>query len=634
MLKEKHPENLFIDLNQALSNSEARTLHAMEMNITQFRNVFFIFNRSSTRILEDEDLTNLNHWAVGAILESREVIFADPLYNAMPLNFLNFIDDFYKVKYGKRIKQKNCVNLSGRKNFPSQRDSSLCGLIALMIVVLLQSQTMVDFFKFNTFRVSLNQLDDLVKWPSSYKVYLRKVFITAYCENEISVNSFLSSEALEKIEKLLDFDKRDQAQYGASVEKGRQENFVEDPRKRRRKTKNMKAKEEVTPTKKRFFIFDEELLIDEGHESTKDEESAFLNRKKVLKQNTIKRTKLKESFIMEDCFEDTEEDKKEKPVNDPSLKPSEKKKEGKKEKPVNEPSLKPSERKKEDKKEKPVNDPSLKPNEKKKEDKKEKPVNDPSLKPSEKKKEGKKEKPVNEPSLEQNENKEHNFNPKDSRTGQNQLEIHEEEKLEKENIVLPNFTGMIVIKRKSKISNIKCQFKNSDSLVKIDGYSWKRLTAKNRKKVYKCTNENNGIGCSAVKTLKVPFDTKKRQDGLVEVHYLSCHSICKPPRTNLEEEDVSKSKLFENAGSGTSVNFEANEQDLFNTSNFFESSQENNQVENNENKIENELNKSTEKENSASRMDGTTNESVEDSFRSSHPKNVTRTWNFGSDSCR
>ena len=574
MLKEKHPENLFIDLNQALSNSEARTLHAMEMNITQFRNVFFIFNRSSTRILEDEDLTNLNHWAVGAILESREVIFADPLYNAMPLNFLNFIDDFYKVKYGKRIKQKNCVNLSGRKNFPSQRDSSLCGLIALMIVVLLQSQTMVDFFKFNTFRVSLNQLDDLVKWPSSYKVYLRKVFITAYCENEISVNSFLSSEALEKIEKLLDFDKRDQAQYGASVEKGRQENFVEDPRKRRRKTKNMKAKEEVTPTKKRFFIFDEELLIDEGHESTKDEESAFLNRKKVLKQNTIKRTKLKESFIMEDCFEDTEEDKKEKPVNDPSLKPSEKKKEGKKEK------------------------------------------------------------PVNEPSLEQNENKEHNFNPKDSRTGQNQLEIHEEEKLEKENIVLPNFTGMIVIKRKSKISNIKCQFKNSDSLVKIDGYSWKRLTAKNRKKVYKCTNENNGIGCSAVKTLKVPFDTKKRQDGLVEVHYLSCHSICKPPRTNLEEEDVSKSKLFENAGSGTSVNFEANEQDLFNTSNFFESSQENNQVENNENKIENELNKSTEKENSASRMDGTTNESVEDSFRSSHPKNVTRTWNFGSDSCR
>ena len=150
LLKDLNPDNDYIYLRQGLADPTARILHATEINIKRSKSIFFVFNRSEKFILEDNNLANLNHWAAVAFLSNGEVILADSIYNTIPQNFFQCFGDYYKIKYDKEIDAKCLTNLSGRKNFPSQRGSSICGLVTLMIVILLDNEKIVDLFKFNS----------------------------------------------------------------------------------------------------------------------------------------------------------------------------------------------------------------------------------------------------------------------------------------------------------------------------------------------------------------------------------------------------------------------------------------------------------------------------------------------------
>ena len=80
-------------------------------------------------------------------------------------------------------------------------------------------------------------------------------------------------------------------------------------------------------------------------------------------------------------------------------------------------------------------------------------------------------------------------------------------------IVSPNFVG-----------TIQMNFQNCDDkgrrnpVVDKDGYQWKKTTNKSRKTVYKCSALQEGIGCSAVKTIVKPLF------GKLTINYLAAHS--------------------------------------------------------------------------------------------------------------
>ena len=133
MLQETNPADCFIYLDQALSNQGI--LHAQELNLRAYNKIFFVINRSSSEIF-DLALSSDNHWAVGIICEDGYVFFGDTLYKNMPNNFLDVVNDYYTVKFGKSLNKDAIKNLSGNKNFPSQRDGNICGMTAIMVLIL------------------------------------------------------------------------------------------------------------------------------------------------------------------------------------------------------------------------------------------------------------------------------------------------------------------------------------------------------------------------------------------------------------------------------------------------------------------------------------------------------------------
>ena len=133
-MEEDNPQSRYVYLHQALSNQDQRILYAQEINVKGCEDVFFIFNRSLTQMF-DFELSSNNHWAIGIICSNGEVLFADALYKNTPANFNEVVGDYYQEKFGRKLKRSNLINLSGRKNFPTQRDGSLCGLIVLMILL-------------------------------------------------------------------------------------------------------------------------------------------------------------------------------------------------------------------------------------------------------------------------------------------------------------------------------------------------------------------------------------------------------------------------------------------------------------------------------------------------------------------
>jgi hypothetical protein len=153
-MQEDNPNSRYVYLHQALSNKQQRILHAQEINVKGSEDVYFIFNRSLEQMF-DVELRYNNHWAVGIIRSNGEVLFADALYKNPPANFTQVIGDYYTEKFGRKLKPSYLVNLSGMKNFPTQRDSSSCGLVAYMVLVLCHNEHIIEMFKFNGYRIQL-----------------------------------------------------------------------------------------------------------------------------------------------------------------------------------------------------------------------------------------------------------------------------------------------------------------------------------------------------------------------------------------------------------------------------------------------------------------------------------------------
>ena len=330
-LEEDNPNNRYMYLHQALFNQQQRKLYAQEINVKGSENIYFIFNRSLEQMF-DFELRDNNHWAVGIIRSDGEVLFADALYKNPPANFTQVIGDYYMEKFGRKLKPSYLVNLSGKKNFPTQRDSSSCGLIALMVLVLCQDELITEMFKFNGYRIHLDGLLDLVFEPSCYKSYLRIVFQTAYSEGSLSVASFISSEGLAKINRKMNFLMKDKAQFGKTPQA---EYCPKKPKSRSNRKGNQSQSEvdhaEVPSTQQEHCVPATSLLEEcspasdsletvgedieqrstkvnkrRQKEKRKEKKNEYKKKKKEKKVETSSETV---DIEIEDLFEDLEEDK-------------------------------------------------------------------------------------------------------------------------------------------------------------------------------------------------------------------------------------------------------------------------------------------------------------------------------------
>ena len=170
-----------------------------------------MYNRSSTELFDEQCLTNLNHWAVASILKSGEVLFIDSMYKNVPNNLLMVINDYYKVKNGRQMRE--IVNLAGQKNCPTQRDTTLCGLIALMMMVLLHHPLLTKMMMYTSYRWLIEDYTELIIFPSSFGQYLRRVFQTAYSVHDINIELFICKEGLNLLEVKDRFTTRDAQKF-------------------------------------------------------------------------------------------------------------------------------------------------------------------------------------------------------------------------------------------------------------------------------------------------------------------------------------------------------------------------------------------------------------------------------------
>ena len=198
LLQEQYPESKFIHLNQCLSKSRARVLHATEINIRNSTNVHFIFNRSQKKVFDDSALVNLgHHWAVASIMSSGRVFFGDGLYRNIPNNLKEVLNDYYKMKFNKIIEK--IENLSNKKSFPKQEDGHLCGFIAIMNLTILEDERVLEFFESNKSILKLDIKKFLIVSPSSYGIYLRQIIMSAYSEGAINRRMFITDECMDTI---------------------------------------------------------------------------------------------------------------------------------------------------------------------------------------------------------------------------------------------------------------------------------------------------------------------------------------------------------------------------------------------------------------------------------------------------
>ena len=193
MLQEEYPGSMFVHLNQCLAKSEARTLHASEINVKQSGNIHFIFIRCPKMLFDNSRLTNLSdHWAMASILSDGNVIFGDSLYTNIPINLKAVLNDYYHIKFGKNITK--IVNISGGRYFPKQRDGHLCGVIALMNLVLCEDEAVLRILKNNQILPSIQQRKFMIFSPSTYGYYLRQIFMTSYSDGSLNRKMFLSDK--------------------------------------------------------------------------------------------------------------------------------------------------------------------------------------------------------------------------------------------------------------------------------------------------------------------------------------------------------------------------------------------------------------------------------------------------------
>ena len=219
MMQEQHPTSQFVYLNQCLAKSETRILHASEINVKQTENIHFIFDRSHNMLFDDSRLTNLsNHWAIASMLSDGTVVFGDSLYKNVPNNLMEILNDYYNTKFGRNITK--IENISGGRYFAKQRDGYLCGVIALMNLVLFDDKDVLPILRYSECLPSVKPKSFLIFTPSTYGYYLRQIFMTSYSENVLNRKMFISDEDLSFISGTI---KNIQPQIRSK--KGFQENF-------------------------------------------------------------------------------------------------------------------------------------------------------------------------------------------------------------------------------------------------------------------------------------------------------------------------------------------------------------------------------------------------------------------------
>ena len=220
LLDEQYPESKFIYLSQFLAKKEVRELHALELNLKTYKHLHFIFNRSNKQIFDTQQLGG-HHYAIATIRADGNVFFGDSLYKNIPSNLKNVLTEYYYIKFEKPLEK--IINLSGRKNFPRQTDSNLCGFIALMIMTLVENETILELFNSSVNFSELRNNSFLIFKPSLYNLYLRQVFMKAYSVSSLMQNMFVTETGFALIN-----------QFVTQVEKplnpeGFQEKFVSIP---------------------------------------------------------------------------------------------------------------------------------------------------------------------------------------------------------------------------------------------------------------------------------------------------------------------------------------------------------------------------------------------------------------------
>ena len=199
-LEESNPENRYIYLNQTLTSKQARILNAIEVNVKNAKNVYFIFSRSQTKILDS--CGNNPHYALATIREDGSVYYGDGYFELVPSNLKQILNDYYIQKYDKPI--KDIQNLSKKRNYPVQEDAHLCGFISLMLVTIMEDE---DIFKMLLSKIPLKAVNSrqefLITAPSDYNLYLRQIFLTAYSESKLSKQLFMSESCLTRISQIL-----------------------------------------------------------------------------------------------------------------------------------------------------------------------------------------------------------------------------------------------------------------------------------------------------------------------------------------------------------------------------------------------------------------------------------------------
>lgn len=218
LLEERHPGSLYIYLNQALSSKDARILNAIEINVKNSRNIYFIFSRSQTKILDTRG--NNPHYATATIREDGNVYYGDGYFELVPSNLKEIINDYYFQKFGNPLKLVE--NMSRKRNFPVQDDAHLCGFICLMLVTLMEDENIFKMILSKTPLKAVNLRQDyLISSPSNYNLYLRQVFMTAYSESQLDKRLFLSENCNTRISQIVkEPTKKNQFHKKVSKDKG------------------------------------------------------------------------------------------------------------------------------------------------------------------------------------------------------------------------------------------------------------------------------------------------------------------------------------------------------------------------------------------------------------------------------
>ena len=125
----------FIVMTPELANKKNCEEYALNKGVDSDCNVHVIVNLSRGRInLTEKD----GHWVYISIKSEKEIVYGDPLGGRrLPSNLLDVLNPIYRAKFGVDIDGKNVEikNCSNNPNFPTQTDSTMCGLIAVMICI-------------------------------------------------------------------------------------------------------------------------------------------------------------------------------------------------------------------------------------------------------------------------------------------------------------------------------------------------------------------------------------------------------------------------------------------------------------------------------------------------------------------